>query len=157
MEFQVFDQLDYENNHALKIKNRLRGKSMTPLVTFLIRAAIAFPVLLLSTIVMAQNPAVKEEIVLGMSTALSGPAADLGKNMKQGVLVGLKRANRAGGVNGRTLRLIALDDGYEPTRTAPNMRRLIQQEHVLVVIGNVGTPTTGCPMRAILRMAMFLI
>ena len=141
MEFQVSDRLGYENNHALKIKNRLRGNSMTQLVTFLIRAAVIFPVLLLSTIVLAQKPAVKEEIVLGMSTALSGPAADLGKNMSQGVLAGLERANRAGGVNGRTLRLIALDDGYEPTRTAPNMRRLIQQEHVLAVIGNVGTPT----------------
>jgi len=65
----------------------------------------------------------------------------LGKNMKQGVLVGLERANRAGGINGRSLKLIALDDGYEPTRTAPNMRRLIEQERVLAVIGNVGTPT----------------
>jgi ABC-type branched-subunit amino acid transport system substrate-binding protein len=37
--------------------------------------------------------------------------------------------------------LIALDDGYEPTRTAPNMRRLIEKEQVLAVIGNVGTPT----------------
>ena len=76
-----------------------------------------------------------------MSTALSGPAADLGKNMKQGVLVGLERANRAGGIHGRSLKLIALDDGYEPTRTAPNMRTLIEQERVLAVIGNVGTPT----------------
>ncbi len=83
----------------------------------------------------------KEDVVLGMSTALTGPAADLGKNMKQGVLAGLDRANRGGGLNGKKLRLLALDDGYEPTRTAPNMRRLIQDEHVLAVIGNVGTPT----------------
>jgi branched-chain amino acid transport system substrate-binding protein len=39
------------------------------------------------------------------------------------------------------LRLIALDDGYEPARTAPNMRRLIEEDGVLAVIGNVGTPT----------------
>ena len=81
------------------------------------------------------------EIVLGMSTVLSGPAADLGKDMRQGVLAGLERANRAGGVHGRRLRLIALDDGYEPARTSPNMRQLIEKENVLAVIGNVGTPT----------------
>ncbi len=97
--------------------------------------------LFLTTSLPAKEPSGKGEIVLGMSTALSGPAADLGKNMKQGVLVGLARANRAGGIHGRSLNLIALDDGYEPTRTAPNMRKLIQQERVLAVIGNVGTPT----------------
>lgn len=81
------------------------------------------------------------EIVLGMSTVLSGPAANLGSDMRQGVLAGFERANRAGGVAGRRLRLVALDDGYEPARTAPNMRRLLEEENVLAVIGNVGTPT----------------
>ncbi|MFA6287040.1 MAG: ABC transporter substrate-binding protein [Opitutaceae bacterium] len=81
------------------------------------------------------------EIVLGMSTVLSGPSAMLGRDMRTGVLAGFERANRAGGVNGRKLRLIALDDGYEPSRTAPNMRQLIEQDRVLAIIGNVGTPT----------------
>ena len=82
-----------------------------------------------------------DSLVLGMSTALTGPTAELGKAMKQGVLVGLHRANRHGGVNGRGLKLLTLDDGYEPSRTSPNMRRLIEKENVLAVIGNVGTPT----------------
>ena len=104
--------------------------------------ALVFVFLLaLATNLLAEEPNRKADIVLGMSTALSGPAADLGKNMRQGVLVGLERANRAGGVHGRSLKLIALDDGYEPTRTAPNMRKLIERERVLAVIGNVGTPT----------------
>jgi branched-chain amino acid transport system substrate-binding protein len=81
------------------------------------------------------------EIVLGMSTVLTGAAANLGRDMQKGILVGLERENRVGGVNGRKLRLIALDDGYEPTRTAPNMRQLIEKDNVLAVIGNVGTPT----------------
>lgn len=86
-------------------------------------------------------PESPSEIVLGMSTVLSGPAANLGNDMRQGVLAGLARANRAGGVHGRQLRLVALDDGYEPSRTAPNMRQLLEVEKVLAVIGNVGTPT----------------
>lgn len=82
-----------------------------------------------------------QEILLGMSTSLSGPNAQLGENVQQGVQAGLERVNRLGGINGRKLRLLTLDDGYEPRRTAPNMRRLIQKENVLAVIGNVGTPT----------------
>src|SRR6202048_3019168 len=81
------------------------------------------------------------EIVLGMSTVLTCPAANLAKEMRLGVLGGLDRDNRAGGVQGRKLRLVVLDDGYEPARTALNMRKLIDKENVLAVIGNVGTPT----------------
>jgi len=114
---------------------------MVAIVKTLARFTILVPLFLYSTTVAAQEPGNKAELVLGMSTALSGPAADLGKNMKQGVLTGFERANRNGGINGRKLRLIALDDGYEPTRTAPNMRQLIQKEKVIAVIGNVGTPT----------------
>ncbi len=81
------------------------------------------------------------EIRLGMSTVLTGPAAALGLEMRLGVLAAFDEFNRAGGHHGTPLRLIALDDGYEPARAAPNMRRLIDEEQVLAVIGNVGTPT----------------
>ena len=91
----------------------------------------------------ADSPA---EIVLGMSAALTGSAEDLGKDMQRGIITGLERANRNGGVNGRKLRLIALDDGYEPARTAPNMRELIEKDNVLVIIGNVGTATAIAPV-----------
>jgi len=88
----------------------------------------------------AIEAASQDDIILGMSTVLTGNAANLGKDMQRGILVGLERTNRSGGVNGRRLRLITLDDGYEPARTAPNIRQLIDKEHVLAVIGNVGTP-----------------
>lgn len=87
----------------------------------------------------ASEPA--DEIVMGMSTALSGPAADLGVNMKLGVDVAFAEVNGGGGIDGRHIRLLALDDGYEPARTIINMRQLIEGENVLGVIGNVGTPT----------------
>lgn len=86
-----------------------------------------------------------KDIVLGMSTALSGPAAELGKNGRDGVLLGLERANQHRQGRGR-LRLVVLDDGYEPSRTVPNMRRLIEEEKALAVIGNVGTPTAVVAM-----------
>lgn len=74
-------------------------------------------------------------IRLGMSTVLSGPAAELGREMQLGVQTGLDRENRAGGVHGLKLRLETLDDGYEPSRTAPNMRQLIENDQVLAIIG----------------------
>jgi len=88
------------------------------------------------------------EIVLGMSTALSGPAAELGENMRAGVLAALEEANRAGGVGGKSLRLVSLDDQYEPAQTVPNMRALIDEHEVVAIVGNVGTPTAvaGIPI-----------
>ena len=86
-------------------------------------------------------PCLHNSYVLGMSTVLSGPVAHLGINMRNGVMAALKEINIQGGVQGRSLCLIVLDDGYEPERTVPNMHRLIDQENVLAVIGNVGTPT----------------
>jgi len=92
----------------------------------------------------SERPARADEtapLVFGMSTALSGPAADLGVNMRAGVLAAFGEANRTGGVHGRQLELRALDDGYEPERTAPNMHAFVDDPRVLGVIGNVGTPT----------------
>jgi ABC-type branched-subunit amino acid transport system substrate-binding protein len=81
------------------------------------------------------------EIRLGMSTALTGPAAALGLAVREGVLAGLDGANQHGGVQGRTLRLVALDDGYEPTVAIRNLHQLIERDEVMAIIGNVGTPT----------------
>lgn len=82
----------------------------------------------------------------GMSTALSGPAADLGKNVLDGIMAEFNEFNDKSQSQGDVMdhyriELIALDDGYEPSRTAPNMDKLIDEENVLAVIGNVGTPT----------------
>ncbi len=81
------------------------------------------------------------EILLGMSAAFSGPAQELGNRMKLGIETGFAQINDGGGVNGRRLRLVALDDGYEGSRALDNMAELLDQRAVFGVIGNVGTPT----------------
>lgn len=81
------------------------------------------------------------EIRFGISAALSGPAKELGQNMKRGIEAAFNAANDAGGVFGRRLRLIAADDGYETSRAALTMKHLYEKEQVFGVIGNVGTPT----------------
>ena len=81
------------------------------------------------------------EIVFGISAPFTGAAKELGQGMKMGIEAAFNAANASGGVNGRRLRLIAVDDGYEPTRTADAMKRLYEKDQVFGVIGNVGTPT----------------
>ena len=81
------------------------------------------------------------EIVFGMSAPFSGPAKELGRGMKTGIDLAFAAVNEAGGVNGRKLRLVALDDGYEPDRTRAVMKELAEGRNVFGFIGNVGTPT----------------
>jgi len=80
-------------------------------------------------------------IRIGMSGAFSGPARELGEGMRKGIEAYFAHVNKQGGVLGRKLSLIALDDAYEPARTGPNMRKLIDDEQVFAVLGNPGTPT----------------
>lgn len=82
-----------------------------------------------------------ENIKIGMSTALTGPAAALGLDMRAGIESYFNQVNKNGGVNGQQLELIVRDDGYEPERAGSNMRYLIEQDKVVAVVGNVGTPT----------------
>lgn len=82
------------------------------------------------------------EITLGMSAVFSGPTRQLGENMKLGLETAFWLANEQGGVHGRKLSLVALDDGYEAARVPETMRDLIEARQVFAVIGNVGTPTS---------------
>lgn len=93
-------------------------------------ATLAFPAL-------AQQP---KRIVLGQSAALSGPAAQLGVQMRVGAMLYLDALNASGGVNGQLVELRTLDDGYEPDRCKANTETFIKDE-VFALFGYVGTPT----------------
>jgi branched-chain amino acid transport system substrate-binding protein len=99
---------------------------------------------LVSTAVAAQAPGVTaERILFGQSAALGGPAADLGTEMRRGILAAFEEVNRAGGVGGRRLELRAYDDRYEPELAVANTIRLIENDDVFALIGAVGTPTSA--------------
>jgi ABC-type branched-subunit amino acid transport system substrate-binding protein len=93
----------------------------------------------------------QHEIRLGMAAPFSGPAKELGHQLKLGIEAALGVANAAGGVNGRTVRLIAGDDGYEPTRTAGVMKELYEKDDVFAFLGNVGTPTAAVALPYVLQ------
>jgi len=88
------------------------------------------------------NAAGNEPIVLGQSAALTGPAAMLGTEMARGLNAYFNQVNEHGGVNGHQIKLITLDDGYEPDRTVKNTQKLISEDKVVALIGYVGTPTS---------------
>ena len=84
-----------------------------------------------------------KEILFGMAAPFSGASRELGRQMQIGVETPFGQINSAGGVNGRLLRLVAADDGYEPEKTADAMHLLYDKEKVFGFIGNVGTPTAA--------------
>lgn len=83
-----------------------------------------------------------KEIVLGQSAVFEGPASALGLGMRAGLQAYFNQVNASGGIGGRTIRLIAKDDGYEPDKAIQNTTELIQADQVLLLIGEVGTPTS---------------
>ena len=83
-----------------------------------------------------------ERVLFGQSAAFTGPAEELGTNMRLGINAAFHEANQAGGVHGRSLELISLDDSYEPEQAVTNTLQLIEDEQVFMLIGAVGTPTS---------------
>ena len=78
------------------------------------------------------------EIKIGSSVPLSGEAAIAG-NVARGIDAYLKYVNGKGGVFGRKIKFIYLDDGYDPGRAVNNTIRLVQQEQVFAMFSSLGT------------------
>ena len=90
------------------------------------------------------SPALAESpppLLLGQSAVLSGPAQNLGLEMRAGLLAAFSLINDQGGIKGREVVLISRDDGYEPDKAVRNTRELINEDKVFALIGAVGTPT----------------
>jgi branched-chain amino acid transport system substrate-binding protein len=82
------------------------------------------------------------EIRLGQTMPYSGPVSVAGA-VGHASLAYFAALNKAGGINGRQVRLITLDDGYSPPKTVEATRRLVEDENVLMIYGSVGTPTNA--------------
>ncbi len=96
---------------------------------------------------LAVRPAVGEEgvsagaILIGQCAALQGPAAGLGSGMNLGLTACFSAINAGGGIHGRMLTLIAVDDGYDPDRCVDGTLTLLDEHKVFALAGYVGTPT----------------
>ena len=90
----------------------------------------------------AQTPGITDtQIVLGQGAVFSGPAQDLGIQMRDGALAYFNYVNAQGGVHGRKIILKSVDDRYEPDGAVAATKKLIDDERVFALFGYVGTPT----------------
>jgi len=113
---------------------------------FLKAAAAGAGALLVSQTGFAQkrydSGATDKEIKIGNINPYSGPASAygaIGKSMD----AYFKKINAEGGINGRMIKFITLDDGYNPSRTLEMARKLAEEEEVLATVGVLGTPTNS--------------
>jgi len=111
----------------------------------MIRAFISALLLTLAFAASAQG-ITDTQVTLGQSAAFSGPAQQLGKDMRDGALLYFNSVNAKGGVNGRKIVLKSVDDGYDPKRAADNTKKLIGEDKVFALFGYVGTPTSAASM-----------
>ena len=82
------------------------------------------------------------KIVIGTFQALSGPYAIIGKGMLKGMKAYFNWVNKNGGVYGRKIDLIVYDDQLNPALTVPDVKRMVEQDHVFAIVGGLGT--YGC-------------
>lgn len=82
-------------------------------------------------------------ITLGMTSPFSGTNGAYGEDMRQVIQTYFDQVNKSGGVNGRKINLVALDDGYETDRAVANTKTLIQEKNVFALLASYGSsPTT---------------
>jgi ABC-type branched-subunit amino acid transport system substrate-binding protein len=111
----------------------------------------AYALLALAGMLLAAGPAAAQkkyapgvtdrEIKIGQTMPYSGPASAYG-TIGRAEAAYFRMINEAGGVNGRTIELVSLDDGYSPPKTVEQTRRLVEQEQVALIFQSLGTPTS---------------
>jgi branched-chain amino acid transport system substrate-binding protein len=82
------------------------------------------------------------EILIGQTNPYSGPLSSYGTQGRAQTAY-YAMINEQGGINGRKIKLISLDDGYSPPKTVEHHRRLVESDEVLGVVGTMGTPTNS--------------
>ena len=91
---------------------------------------------------LAQNGITPNSILIGQSAAFTGPAAQLGIQLRDGAKLWFDYVNASGGINGRRIEFRSRDDKYDPKLAAENTRKLIEEDDVFLLFAYVGTPTS---------------
>lgn len=112
----------------------------------LLRVVLLFGGIALGTAGLAQKKydagATDTEIKIGQTMPYSGPASAYGQ-IGRTEMAYFQKINDEGGINGRKIRLISLDDGYSPPKAVEMIRRLVEQDEVLFVFQPLGTPSNS--------------
>jgi branched-chain amino acid transport system substrate-binding protein len=109
--------------------------------------AVATLALLAAAPALAQQGVTANEIVIGTAQDLSGPIVALSKPAVNGMRMRIDEVNAEGGVNGRKLRLVVEDHGYDPKKAVLAAQKMVQQDKIFAAIGSIGTPTAMAAMQ----------
>ena len=90
----------------------------------------------------AENGVTEDSVKIGSFQALSGPVAFIGVSMKKGMVAYFNWINENGGVNGRDVDLLVVDDQFQPSKTVVEVKRMVEQDNIFSIVGGLGTP--GC-------------
>ncbi|MDB5966822.1 MAG: transporter substrate-binding protein [Polaromonas sp.] len=112
------------------------------------RVLIVAALVAAGTAAQGQDGVSKGAVVIGQSVALTGPAAALGLPFSQGARLFFERLNAGGGINGRKVELVTLDDAGNPATTLANTQKLLSQG-VLALFGYYGSPQVTAAYPAI--------
>ena len=93
----------------------------------------------------------KNEVVIGTIQDLSGPIAGYGKPLRNGMQMRVDEANENGGVNGRKLKLVVEDSGYDPKKGVLATQKLLQKDKIFAMVGTIGTPIVMTSMPLVLE------
>jgi branched-chain amino acid transport system substrate-binding protein len=107
----------------------------------------------LAATVIALPAAAQDAYVIGLTGAMTGPAAGTLGPAVEGLRLYIDRLNASGGVNGKQVRLIMQDDGAEPSKAAANVKKLLTQDNVSLLI-NSSLSSTYAPMLAETKRAL---
>lgn len=103
-------------------------------------ATIALAALALTgTQAIAQQGVSKDEITLGSIQDLSGPLAGFGKQARLGMMLAVDEINETGGINGRKIKLLVEDSGYDPKKAVLAAQKLVNQDKIFMMTGHLGT------------------
>jgi ABC-type branched-subunit amino acid transport system substrate-binding protein len=98
-----------------------------------------------------------ETILIGRSAGLTGSLATRIRPATEAMEAYFAAVNAAGGVNGRRIRLVTLDDGNDAQRAGENTRRLVDEQKVFVMFANSGTPQTAAAVKVLVERKVPLI
>ncbi len=100
-----------------------------------------------ATAALAQTQGVtKNEVVVGTIQDLSGPLAGFGKAVRQGMQLRVEEINEQGGINGRKIKLITEDNGYDPKKAVLAAQKLVNQDKIFIMLGHIGTSMNNAAM-----------
>lgn len=96
-----------------------------------------------------------KEIVLGLITDMSGPIVNYGKESRNGMTLAVEEINARGGVQGRKIRVVVEDNGYEPRRAVLAAQKLVTQDGVFAIVGHLGTAPNMATLPFLLQSKVF--